>query len=285
MNPIMSEWLTRPGGLARRLHGLRREAGLSGKQLAEVTGFQASKVSRVENGRTMPSAEDIEVWVAACGASDVLQELLDLHAESDAARVEFRYRLRRGQTGVQASYVELLQETRRVRYFEMAYVPGLLQIADYARHILTEIRELHELDVDDVDEAVAMRMQRQQMLYDSSRSFEFLLAEPVLRWGLCPPEVMRGQLDRLLAVLGLPHVLLGVIPLGSRLSTAPQNSFVLYDDTAIVETFVGETVHGDIESAGYARAMDRLWAEALTGENARRLILAAADDDLPGEPV
>ncbi|MFF5176622.1 Scr1 family TA system antitoxin-like transcriptional regulator [Micromonospora sp. NPDC000316] len=85
---------------------------------------------------------------------------------------------------------------RLIRHFETVYVPGLLQTADYARRILTEMVELHNLDIADVDAAVASRMQRQHLLYDTSKRFEFLLAEPVLRWLLCPAEVMRGQLDR-----------------------------------------------------------------------------------------
>jgi hypothetical protein len=37
--------------------------------------------------------------------------------------------------------------------------------------------ELHDLDISDVDAAVASRMQRQQLLYDSSKRFESLLAD------------------------------------------------------------------------------------------------------------
>ncbi|MBY8873729.1 hypothetical protein K7640_18015 [Micromonospora sp. PLK6-60] len=52
----------------------------------------------------------------------------------------------------------------------------------------------------------------------------------------------------------------------------------MYDDVAIVETFVGETTHRDDEAAAYAKAIERLWNEAITGEDARRLIVRAAHD-------
>jgi hypothetical protein len=90
--------------------------------------------------------------------------------------------------------------------FETVCVPGLLQTPGYDRRVLTEMVELHDLDISDVDAAVASRIQRQQLLYDTSKRFEFLLAGPVLRWLPCPPDVMRGQLDRLPTVVGLPNM-------------------------------------------------------------------------------
>lgn len=280
MNPILEDWLTQPDGLATRLRDLRAGAGLSGKDLAAAAGGWApSKVTRIEHGQQLPSAADIEAWATACGASaDTAQRLLEQLEAAESKRTEFRRRMARGQAAVQADYTELVQRSTVVRHFETVYVPGLVQVPDYARRVLTEMVELHDLEVDDVDAAVAARMERQQMLYDTSRRFEFLLAEPVLRWRLVPAGVMRLQLDRLLAVLGMDHVRLGVLPLDGEMAITPQNSFQLYDDTAIVETFVGETIHGEAESAGYARAFERLWAEAATGADARRLIVAAAED-------
>lgn len=284
MNPILEDWLTAPDGLANRLRDLRVAAGLSGKELAEGLGWPPSKVSRLERGRQLPSVTDVEAWGRACRADDdATAPLLDQVGEARTIRMQFRRRMARGQARVQATYSDLVARSTVVRHFETVYVPGLLQIAEYARRVLGEMVDLHGLPIDDVDAAVAERMQRQHLLYDTSLRFEFLLAEPVLRWGLVPGDVMRNQLDRLLSVHAMPHVRLGVIPLGVELATAPQNSFQLYDDTAIVETFVGETVHGAVESAAYARAMDRLWAEAATGDAARRLVLAAAGElDRPG---
>lgn len=157
-------------------------------------------------------------------------------------------------------------------------MPGVLQIPQYARRVLTEMVDLRGVAIDDIDAAVAVRMRRQQSLYDTTKRFEFLRAEPVLRWGLCPPSVMVAQLDRLATVVGMPNVRIGAIPLGVEIPTSPQNSFQLYDDLAVVETFVGETTHGRRDSRAYARVMDRLWDEAAVGDHARRLIQRAAGD-------
>lgn len=278
MNPIVTDWLTKPGGLATRLTELRNAAGVSGKELAEATGWQPSKVSRLENGHRIPTTEDVETWAGACRTpAGVVEELLALLAEAETVRVDFRRRMRRGQASVQADHNRLVRESTVVRSFETAVIPGLLQVPGYAERILAEMVELHDLHIDDVNAAVAVRMERQQMLYEPARMFEFLLAEPVLRWGLCPPDVMVGQLDRLLTLSALANVRLGILPLDRPMTTIPQNGFVLFDDVAIVETFIGETVHDEDESAAYARALDRLWADAVEGDAARRLILRAAD--------
>lgn len=278
----LEERLTQPDGLATRLRALRAQAGLSGKDLADANDWAQSKVSRIENGQQMPSADDIAAWARACGAGqDVVDDLLARRDDARVWRATFRSRMRRGQAEVQESYNELVRNAALVRHFETVYVPGLLQVPGYARRVLAEMIPLHNLTVDDLDEAVAKRMQRQQMIYDPAKRFEFLLAEPVLRWLICPPAVMRGQLDRLMTVIGLERVRFGILPMGTELATTPQNSFQIYagkETVAIVETFIGETIHDGDQADAYGRALDAMWQEAVEGDRARELILQAAAD-------
>jgi hypothetical protein len=79
-------------------------------------------------------------------------------------------------------------------------------------------------------------------------------------------------------VVGVPNIRFGILPLGVQLAATPQNSFQMYDDLAIVETFAGETTHRDDEAAAYAKAIELLWSESVTGEDARRLVVQAAQD-------
>ncbi len=64
----------------------------------------------------------------------------------------------------------------------------------------------------------------------------------------------------------------------ARPDITPQTNFVLYDDVAKVETFVGESSHTGDEAATYAKILDRLWTAAAEGDAARRLIIRAADE-------
>ncbi|MBX6722541.1 MAG: helix-turn-helix transcriptional regulator [Dactylosporangium sp.] len=267
------------GQVADQLRTIRLQAGLASKDLAAKVGWAPSKVSRIENGHQQPTPADIAAWLHAAGApADRTPAIIALLEEARLSQRQWKRRMQRGQAPVQANYNELVQRSTLIRHFETVYVPGLLQTPDYARRVLTEMVTLHHLDVADVEAAVAVRIQRQSFLYDMSKRFEFLLAEPVVRWLLCPPDVMRAQIDRLQTVVGLPNVRFGILPLGVELSTTPQNSFQLYDDLACVETFIGETRHTGDEAAAYAAAMDRMWTEAREGDAARALLVRAAHD-------
>jgi len=272
------EWLTQPGGIAEQLIRLRETAGLTGKDLATAVGWAPSKVSRIEHGKQTPTAADIDTWVRACNANAATeQELLHLLEDVQITHRDWRRRMRLGQAAAQSDYVDLVQTSTVFRHFETVYIPGPLQTPEYARRILIESARLHHVEVDDLDESVRQRMLRQQWLHDPTKRFEFLLAEPVLRWQLCPADVMRDQLDRLQTVIGLTTIRFGILPLGVELATAPQNSFAMYDDLVLVETFVGESIQGADDAAKYADVMELLWAEAVTGPAARRLIVSAAN--------
>lgn len=271
--------LTQPDGLAARLRAMRVQAGLSGKQLADAHGWAQSKVSRIERGQQLPSSADLEAWAVSCGARPgMIAELMRMRDEARVWRAAFRDTMRNGQEAVQEDYNDLVRESSLIRHFETAYVPGLLQVPAYARRVLAEMVTLHELAIDDVDQAVSARMARQQMLYDPGKRFEFLLAEPVLRWLLVPPAAMRSQLDRLQTVIGLERVRFGVLPMGVPLATTPQSSFQIYAGArtvAVAETFLGERFHAGGEAEDYGRALDLMWGDAAEGEPARELLINA----------
>src|SRR6185437_7714521 len=153
--------------------------------------------------------------------------------------------------------------------------PGLLQTAGYARSIIEAVSAAY--GTTDVDAAVQARMRRQEVLYDQSKTFEFVITEAALRLLPCPPQVMAGQLDRLMS-MDLPNVKLGIVPFGVELEIMPYNSFLLLDDALTVETWAGKDEDAGDESAVHVRVFDLLMGEAVTGEEARRRIAAAATD-------
>jgi transcriptional regulator with XRE-family HTH domain len=264
--------------LGRRLRGLRETAGLSGKNLAKQLGWQPSKISRIELARQSASPADITEWVAATGArAEERSTLLGLLDQSREDQQTNRQRTRHGQAAMQAGYNALAERSTLIRQLQTAVVPGILQTSDYARAILTAASRLHEVPVPDVEEAVATRMARQQYLY-SPRRFEFLIAEPVLRWGVAPPNIMRAQIDRLQSVVGLPNVRLGIIPLGAPLAFVPLHSFEMFDDLVCVESVARENRYTGTEVEPYVRVFSALWQSAATGDDARRLLVRIADE-------
>lgn len=255
---------------------LLQRTGMSGKAFAEQLGWQPSKVSKITRGKQLPSRDDIEAWARACNAADQIDRLQGMLRAIQTERVEWQHRMRGGMAPVQLDYNKLHAEAREIRYFETVAVPGPLQIRAYAERVLTEAAEIIGTHVVDIDAAVATRLQRQQYLYEPSHRYTFLLAEPVLRWGFWPADVMRAQLDRLITAAELPTVMLAILPLGRPIGALPQNSFVVYDDVAIVDTATTELVCRDDEAAAYGRLFDRLMADAIVGDGARELIRDAA---------
>jgi len=86
--------------LGARLRQLRKDAGLTGEQLARRFGWQQSKVSRIETGKQNASEADITAWAQAVGAaSEVVEELL---AGLKAVQIEYATWRQQHQAGGQA---------------------------------------------------------------------------------------------------------------------------------------------------------------------------------------
>lgn len=62
--------------LGSRLRELRRDAGLSGRDLARLAGWHSSKVSKIEHGRQAPMDSDIATWCTHCRADDQAPDLI-----------------------------------------------------------------------------------------------------------------------------------------------------------------------------------------------------------------
>jgi transcriptional regulator with XRE-family HTH domain len=269
--------LNQPGALAERLKRLRKDAGLTGEELAAQIGWKSrSRVPKLERGQQMPSEDDVTGWAQACGHPEEIPALLDLLAEAQAVHEQWRHKLRRGHAALQAEFDKLVREAERIRNFEVMLIPGLLQTADYARYRALEAVRVHGFAESDVEKTVTGRMRRQEVLYDAGKTFEFIICEAALRYLLCPPQVMAGQLDRLMTLSGLGNVTLAIIPPGVELAVAPMVGYLTADDVTVVETFTSEDRFIGAESAIYDRITEALLAEAVTGAEARRLIAAAA---------
>lgn len=263
-------------GFGNRLRGLRLDAGLTGKELAHRLGWAASKVSRLEHGHQTASADDLAAFVMACGAGPEAQD--DLLADLRSLRVEYaawRRQFRTGFAGRQRASIPLQAATTRLRAYEPAMVPGLLQTPDYARHVFINIAALRG-GAPDIDAAVQARMKRQEFLYDPDKHFRFLVTEAALRYLVCPPATLRAQLDRLVVLSGLDNVELAVLPFTARLPKSPGHSFWIHDDRLVlVETVSAELSLRDPEDIElYARLFELFWEVAARGDDAIALIAA-----------
>lgn len=195
-----------------------------------------SKVSKIEHGGQSPTADDIQAWCRAVDNEAAIESLL-----SDLHTIETRYQewqriMRGGLEQMQSGVTRREQETRIFRGYQSLIVPGLFQTPEYARGLLEQSGRVWTQGAG-VDEAVAARMRRQEILYDSTKKFRIVLTEAVLLYAICSPEGMLAQIDRLMSLSMLSNVRLGIIPFERRTSLAPEHSFWVYDDQLVlVET-------------------------------------------------
>jgi transcriptional regulator with XRE-family HTH domain len=265
--------------LGLRLRELRRHSGLTGRELAGQLGWPASKISKLENGHQTPTDGDLRAWANATGAERVVAELVASLHTLESQHAEWRRQLRGGLRSHQVELARLDEKTKLFRALESTFIPGLLQTAEYARaRFAQSIRVLKVPN--DVDEAVRVRLQRQEILYQSDKRFHFLLTEAVLRYRLCPVEVMLAQLDRLVALSAMRNVRLGIIPFETPYSVAPAHGFWLLDeDLVIVETFSAELhLAQPPEIALYSAIFDRLAATASYSRDARAVITQVMEE-------
>ncbi|MET9423365.1 MULTISPECIES: helix-turn-helix transcriptional regulator [unclassified Streptomyces] len=262
--------------LGTRLRELRVEAGLTGKELAERLAWQRSKVSRLETGKQTASAADLMAWAAAVGAPSQGPDLESRRRGLESQQRSWRRQLSAGHRPVQDRYVVEYQRTATMRGYEATVIPGLFQTPQYARHLLVQNAALMR-SPRDTDEAVAARMRRQEVLYEVGKLFRVLIWEGALHALICPREVMAGQLDRLVGLIGMSTVELGLVPLGAPMPLTPKHGFWIFDEErVIVETINTELQYDSADDVAlYGRVWDQLAEAAAYGPRAHRLIARA----------
>jgi len=265
--------------LGGKLLELRRRAGLTGADLARLLDTNQPRVSRIETGRSVPSVEDVRAWAEATHATpEELDQLGDLVRRLATQATSWRILHRLGLTQRQREIAELEREATAILVFQPTMVPGLLQIADYARRVMAQGNPSSQTDLAG---AVAQRMERQTILYDQRKRFEFIITEGALRWRPGPPELMAAQIDRLVSVASLPNVSLGVLLLDQEAPDAYLHPFVVFeldDDTLItVETLSAELqVNEPQEIQVYRRTLERYRSAAQWADQALQMMRTLA---------
>lgn len=277
--PPFSSAQTAKRDFGARLREIRNSAGLTGRELARLCGWHESKVSRIEHGRTSPSAGDLRAWAEHCHVATETPDLIASREAIEGMFVEWQRMERTGLRQAQESVLPLWERTRQFRTYSSWLIPGAVQTSGYTRAVLRSIARRRSLP-DDVDDAVEVRAERLRLLREGGRRFAVLTEESVLHNVIGGGDVMAGQLGHLLTVSELPSLSLGIIPADiDRDLMWPVEDFWIFDDKqANVELISGWlTMTHHREVAMYADAFIRLTDLAAVGAEARRLIAAAID--------
>jgi hypothetical protein len=124
------------------------------------------------------------------------------------------------------------EQTKVFRIYEHNVIPGLFQTAEYSAAMLAFWIKFLDTP-NDAEEAVAVRTERQRVIYQGGKRFVVLLEEQALRTWFGTAETQAGQLGRLLELISLPNVSLGIIPLMTERVAAGSAGFWIFDDTLV----------------------------------------------------
>ncbi|MFC4017270.1 helix-turn-helix domain-containing protein [Micromonospora sp. GCM10011542] len=237
MPPAIPSPILRRRRLGLELRRLREAAGLTGDQVIERIGWaSASKLSRLENGRSRPDPDDVGVLLDLYGAEPALhEELLGITREAGDMRGWLKnYPV---MTQQQRGWAELEAGCTEISEYNPVLVPGLLQTAGYAQVRIVSARQVghgagEPEDGEEPETEVQARLARQSLLTrepDAPR-YTAVLEEAALGRRAGPPEVLREQLVQLCELALLPNVTLHVLPRDTQIGNwyLPPTAFSLY---------------------------------------------------------
>jgi transcriptional regulator with XRE-family HTH domain len=270
----------RLGGQLRRL---REAAGLTPEEAGfEIRGSR-SKISRLENGRVKLKSRDVTDLLTLYGVTDegVRSKFLALVMQSNGPDWWGEY----GDIlpGWFETYLGLEAAAATIRSFEVQFVHGLFQTADYARAVTRLGRKA--ASEDEIGRWVTLRLKRQELLSrPDPPNVWSVMDEAVLRRPVGDPALMRAQFRHLIEVAELPHVTLQAIPFARGAHAGESGSFAVLrfeerdlPDLVYLEQLTNAVYleqRADVER--YLEVVDEISSQALTPDETKRLIEQAA---------
>ncbi|MEH1013838.1 helix-turn-helix transcriptional regulator [Micromonospora sp. CPCC 206060] len=196
---------------------LRSAQKLSQDEFGRRINYSASHVSAVETGQRPPTADYLTAVDGAFGTGGVFCRMLTRLAKLDNAPVWLR------------EWIECEQEATTLRWFELAYLPGLLQTERYARATLSGGR----FTADEIERNVASRLARQAILdRDDPPQLVVVIDGGILtRPVLDAPGLMAEQFDLLIARAESEHVQVHVVPRDTGMYLGLAGQFIIAEFT------------------------------------------------------
>ncbi|WP_245974439.1 helix-turn-helix domain-containing protein [Thermomonospora umbrina] len=270
--------------MAKELRRLRRESGKTREQVADFVGCSPVTITRIESAQTAGTVPIVARMLEAYGiAGDEHEAFLKLCREarkrgwwqrySDSIPEWFQV------------YVGIEEEAASLRIYEAEVVPGLLQTESYAT--ATYLAEPVILEEAEIQRRVALRMQRQQRLFEAgdTPSMWVVLSEAAVRRQVGGVEVMKEQLLHLDQLSRRPNVMLQVLPFTAGAHPGMQGGFTILAFPEAMDPNVvyveyrqgGLYLEGHDEVEAYKVMYNHLCAQALGREETRAFITRVAD--------
>ena len=214
--------------LAAELRGLRAEAGLTHEQLAKKIGQSRAQISRLENGHVVDQDDVMKILDALEVDGDRWMAIMTIARE---AGERGWWESNRAMGERQALYANLEAGAETIREFQMTFMPGLLQTAEFARARVEAERLTGPVNYR-LDKAVEAKLGRQRMLRrPGGPRYEVIIDEVAVRRLSAPPEVVKAQLYNLTATVnGNVKITVRILPVTVEIDgySVPRSAFSIY---------------------------------------------------------
>ncbi|MFF8860511.1 helix-turn-helix domain-containing protein [Streptomyces sp. NPDC015139] len=266
--------------LGKRLQELREASGLSREEAARVLRVASATVRRMEMAEVALKIPYVQVLLDTYGvAEDEAAAFVGL--AEDANQPGWWQRFHDVLPDWFSLYVSLEGAARVIRSYEPHFVPGLLQTEAYARAVM-EAGTIGQTVPETIERHVSLRMERQALLErDDPPHLWVIMDETVLRRPVSVrPEVMRGQLDRLLEYAERDRVTLQLAEFASGPHPGTYAPFTLFrfaepelPDMVFTEYLTGALyLDSRREVAAHLEVLDHMTARAASAQRTRKLL-------------
>ena len=253
--------------IGHELKVTRDRAGVTQAGAAKVLGCSQGKINHLESGRNQQQPDEVTKLLRAYGADvEHVDRMASLAGKADQGTwwAPFKEVL----PNWFKIFVGLEGLAREAFSYEPLLLPGQVQTAKYAEALLVGHLRVPPMEVPQV---VRARMARQRVQDDEKPlKFRSVIEQYVLDRIVGGPDVMRAQLEHLLALMERDNVELHVMPLDVAVHDGLDGDFLLLDfdeaqSIAYVEYSNGAIYVQDQDQVElYTLAADRLCAAALS---------------------
>jgi transcriptional regulator with XRE-family HTH domain len=196
--------------LGSELRRQRELAGVTREEAGDAIRASTAKISRIELGRVALKERDLMDLLTLYGVADsgLRTEFLELAGKANQPGWWYNYSDLL--PGWFETYIGLEQAAAVIRTYELQFVPGLLQTADYAR----AVTQLTHHAGPELERRVEFRMRRQRLLdVPDAPILRAVVDEGGLRRSVGGRGLTRDQLAHLLEMTERPNVSIQIAPL------------------------------------------------------------------------
>lgn len=276
--------------LRRRLRTELRTARLNREltqdQVARAMEWSLSKMNRIEKAKTGITTNDLKALLPLYGITDK-EKTDELLALARAARQPAWWS--EYSNVAPAPLLELIDyesAASAVSQFETMFVPGILQIEDYASAVLQAFYDEKPTE-ERVKALVELRTARRDLLSsENAPKFAFLLDESVVHRQVGSPAITSRQFRHLVDVAKLPNVTIRIVPFTAGLHPRMTHPFevVQFEDTPDENIVFIEEPRSDViiddpeEVRDYLGSFDRITSLSLGDPASIDRLRQAADE-------